>query len=169
METAALPNTHDVTENGMAMEEDKRSKPFRRYICGEDSLRIAADEPYCLHRPMCRGRLNVSTHYSLQQVFQSSRTMGSILLICSSGSFFQLFWMPCRLSVVCSIFGNDCHMVFSPGEMVCCRNMHLPEPRYQLSSPVLNWVWEEHYRCHCWKHFALGWKIKSHCVAWPGM
>ncbi|CAM6078493.1 unnamed protein product [Sphagnum tenellum] len=50
METAALPNTHDVTENGMAMEEDKRSKPFRR-------------------------------------------------------------------------------------------NMHLPEPRYQLSSPVLNWVW----------------------------
>ncbi|CAK9211659.1 unnamed protein product [Sphagnum troendelagicum] len=64
----ALPNTHDVTENGMAMEEDKRSKPFRRYICGEDSLRIAADEPYCLHRPMCRGRLNVSTHYSLQQV-----------------------------------------------------------------------------------------------------
>ncbi len=118
-----------------------RSKPFRRYICGEDSLRIAADEPYCLHRPMCRGRLNVSTHYSLQQVFQSSRTMGSILLICSSGSFFQLVWMPCRLSVVCSIFGNDCHMVFSPGEMVCCRNMHLPEPRYQLSSPVLNWVW----------------------------
>jgi actin-related protein 8 len=68
VETAALPNTHDVTENGMAMEEDKRSKPFRRYICGEDSLRIAADEPYCLHRPMCRGRLNVSTHYSLQQV-----------------------------------------------------------------------------------------------------
>lgn len=132
VETAALPNTHDVTENGMAMEEDKRSKPFRRYICGEDSLRIAADEPYCLHRPMCRGRLNVSTHYSLQQVFQSSRTMGSILLICSSGSFFQLVWMPCRLSVVCSIFGNDCHMVFSPGEMVCCRNMHLPEPRYQL-------------------------------------
>ncbi|KAH8943778.1 hypothetical protein BDL97_13G072500, partial [Sphagnum fallax] len=45
-----------------------RSKPFRRYICGEDSLRIAADEPYCLHQPMCRGRLNVSTHYSLQQV-----------------------------------------------------------------------------------------------------
>lgn len=68
VETAALPNTHDVTENGMAMEEDKRSKPFRRYICGEDSLRIAAGEPYCLHRPMCRGRLNVSTHYSLQQV-----------------------------------------------------------------------------------------------------
>ncbi|CAN5958008.1 unnamed protein product [Sphagnum jensenii] len=64
----SLPNTHDVTENGMAMEEDKRSKPFCRYICGEDSLRIAADEPYCLHRPMCRGRLNVSTHYSLQQV-----------------------------------------------------------------------------------------------------
>lgn len=67
--------------------------------------------------------------------------LGQQVLFCSSGSFFQLVWMPCRLSVVCSIFGNECHMIFSPGEMVCCRNMHLPEPRYQFSSPVLNWVW----------------------------
>lgn len=43
-------------------------KIYRKYICGEEALRIPASMPYTLYRPMCRGRLNISSKYSLQQV-----------------------------------------------------------------------------------------------------
>jgi hypothetical protein len=45
------------------------SKPnFRRFICGEEALKISPTEPYCLQRPIRRGHLNISQHYPMQQV-----------------------------------------------------------------------------------------------------
>lgn len=41
---------------------------LRKLICGDEALRIPSTHDYCLRRPICRGRLNVSDHYSLQQV-----------------------------------------------------------------------------------------------------
>nr|AXR85311.1 ARP9 [Sanionia uncinata] len=45
-----------------------RFKLYRKYICGEEALKIPASLPYTLYRPMCRGRLNISSKYSMQQV-----------------------------------------------------------------------------------------------------
>lgn len=44
------------------------SHMFRRFVCGDEALRIPSTQAYSLRRPICRGRLNVSDHYSLQQV-----------------------------------------------------------------------------------------------------
>ena len=55
-------------EAGIPQAEVERPQSFCKYICGEDSLKIPAGQPYCLRRPMCRGRLNVSNQYPLQQV-----------------------------------------------------------------------------------------------------
>lgn len=41
---------------------------YRKYVCGEEALNIAVSEPYVLRRPICRGHLNVTPQYSLQQV-----------------------------------------------------------------------------------------------------
>jgi actin-related protein 8 len=46
-----------------------RFKLYRKYICGEEALKIPASLPYTLYRPMCRGRLNISSKYSMQQVW----------------------------------------------------------------------------------------------------
>ncbi|MCO5578946.1 hypothetical protein L7F22_032797 [Adiantum nelumboides] len=40
----------------------------RKYICGAEALKIPSTKPYRLRRPICRGRFNVSEHYSFQQV-----------------------------------------------------------------------------------------------------
>ena len=37
---------------------------YRQFICGEDAIKISPSEPYCLHRPIRRGHLNISQHYS---------------------------------------------------------------------------------------------------------
>lgn len=55
-------------EGGTPQKESGRPRRFRKYVCGEDSLKIPAGQPYRLYRPMCRGRLNISSQYSLQQV-----------------------------------------------------------------------------------------------------
>ncbi|XP_024372201.1 actin-related protein 9 isoform X2 [Physcomitrium patens] len=55
----------DVKDGGFKPE---RSKTYRKYICGEEALKIPASKPYTLYRPMCRGRLNISSKYSMQQV-----------------------------------------------------------------------------------------------------
>ena len=41
---------------------------IRKFICGEDALKIPARKPYMLRRPICRGRFNASEQYSFQQV-----------------------------------------------------------------------------------------------------
>lgn len=41
---------------------------FKAFVCGEEALKISPTEPYCLHRPIRRGHLNISEHYSMQQV-----------------------------------------------------------------------------------------------------
>lgn len=44
------------------------NRKLRKFICGEEALRIAPTEPYCLCRPIRRGHLNISQHYPMQQV-----------------------------------------------------------------------------------------------------
>ncbi|CAM6084757.1 unnamed protein product [Calypogeia fissa] len=41
---------------------------YRKYICGDEAINIAVSEPYVLRRPICRGHLNVTQQYFLQQV-----------------------------------------------------------------------------------------------------
>lgn len=60
-----MADPDDVKDGGFKPE---RSKTYRKYICGEEALKIPASKPYTLYRPMCRGRLNISSKYSMQQV-----------------------------------------------------------------------------------------------------
>lgn len=41
---------------------------FRSFICGDEALKIAPDQPYFLRHPIRRGHLNVSQFYSVQQI-----------------------------------------------------------------------------------------------------
>lgn len=54
------------------MELSSGERKYKEYICGEDALRISPNEPYCLRRPIRRGHLNISQHYSMQQVLSSN-------------------------------------------------------------------------------------------------
>ncbi|XP_048333184.2 actin-related protein 9 isoform X1 [Ziziphus jujuba] len=54
---------------------------FKAFICGEEALKISPTEPYCLHRPIRRGHLNISEHYSMQQVFEDLHTIWDWILI----------------------------------------------------------------------------------------
>lgn len=56
---------HESTDN---KELNLNEYKFREFICGEEALKISPTEPYCLHRPVRRGHLNVSQHYPMQQV-----------------------------------------------------------------------------------------------------
>ncbi|KAJ0970301.1 hypothetical protein J5N97_023178 [Dioscorea zingiberensis] len=53
---------------------------YKKFICGEDALKISSTEPYCLHRPIRRGHFNVSEHYSPQQVFGDLYTIWDWIL-----------------------------------------------------------------------------------------
>ncbi|KAJ0970294.1 hypothetical protein J5N97_023171 [Dioscorea zingiberensis] len=53
---------------------------YKKFICGEDALKISSTEPYCLHRPIRRGHFNVSQHYSPQQVFGDLYTIWDWIL-----------------------------------------------------------------------------------------
>lgn len=55
---------------------------YRKYICGKEALNIAVSEPYVLRRPICRGHLNVTPRYSLQQ----ASTIEGIPILPLSGS-----------------------------------------------------------------------------------
>lgn len=73
-ESLSLMNK-DMTNESMDEHECTNNKEFnlnkhklREFICGEEALKISPTEPYCLHRPVRRGHLNVSQHYPLQQV-----------------------------------------------------------------------------------------------------
>uniref|UniRef100_A0A2P2L2J6 Actin-related protein 9 n=2 Tax=Rhizophora mucronata TaxID=61149 RepID=A0A2P2L2J6_RHIMU len=66
---------HDVKE--LSAPQHK----FRRFICGEETLRISPTEPYCLHRPIRRGHLNVSQHYPPQQVLEDLHAIWDWILV----------------------------------------------------------------------------------------
>ncbi|MED6162677.1 Actin-like protein arp9 (SWI/SNF complex component arp9) [Stylosanthes scabra] len=76
LEAPTTPETSskDVTSESLGPKQDTGTKElhlserkFREFICGEEALRISRAEPYCLNRPIRRGHLNISQHYSMQQ------------------------------------------------------------------------------------------------------
>ncbi|CAI9118234.1 OLC1v1019773C1 [Oldenlandia corymbosa var. corymbosa] len=56
--------------NDITSRDPSSERKYREYICGEEALRISPAEPYCLHRPIRRGHLNISLHYPAQQVLE---------------------------------------------------------------------------------------------------
>ncbi|PWA76920.1 Actin-related protein [Artemisia annua] len=54
---------------------------YKEYICGEEAMRISPTEPYCLRRPIRRGHLNISLHYSMQQVLEDLQAIWDWILI----------------------------------------------------------------------------------------
>ncbi|XP_022147444.1 actin-related protein 9 [Momordica charantia] len=54
---------------------------YRQFICGEDALKVSPSEPYCLHRPIRRGHLNISQHYPMQQVLEDLHAIWDWILI----------------------------------------------------------------------------------------
>ncbi|XP_071732517.1 actin-related protein 9 [Rutidosis leptorrhynchoides] len=68
----------DATET--SSHETSESK-YKEYICGEEAMRISPTEPYCLRRPIRRGHLNISQHYSMQQVLEDLQAIWDWILI----------------------------------------------------------------------------------------
>lgn len=58
----------DQKEGADSKELHPNENKFKEVICGEEALKISPTEPYCLRRPIRRGHLNISQHYSMQQV-----------------------------------------------------------------------------------------------------
>ncbi|KAM3326708.1 actin-related protein 9 isoform X3 [Capsicum chacoense] len=81
------PNEGDTSESPtlkeskIKVEPNSRERKYREYICGEEALRISPTEPYCLRRPIRRGHLNVSQHYSTQQVLEDLHTIWDWILV----------------------------------------------------------------------------------------
>ncbi|KAE9619195.1 putative Actin family [Lupinus albus] len=71
----------DPKEGTDSNESDVSKQKFREFICGEEALRISPSEPYCLCRPIRRGHLNISQHYSMQQVLEDLRAIWDWILI----------------------------------------------------------------------------------------
>ncbi|RDX94790.1 Actin-related protein 9, partial [Mucuna pruriens] len=71
----------DPKEGTDSKELNASERKFREVICGEEALRISPTEPYCLCRPIRRGHLNISQHYSMQQVLDDLRTIWDWILI----------------------------------------------------------------------------------------
>lgn len=65
----------DPKEGTDSKELNASERKFKEFICGEEALRISPTEPYCLCRPIRRGHLNISQHYSLQEVLIISKLM----------------------------------------------------------------------------------------------
>ncbi|MED6131593.1 Actin-like protein arp9 (SWI/SNF complex component arp9) [Stylosanthes scabra] len=86
--SALETSSKDVTSESLDRKEDTDSKElhlrerkFREFICGEEALRISPAEPYCLNRPIRRGHLNISQHYSMQQVIEDLHTIWDWILV----------------------------------------------------------------------------------------
>lgn len=68
---------HGIVNESVGQHEDtdikelnSSERKFREFICGEEALRVSPTEPYCIHRPIRRGHLNISQHYPMQQVLE---------------------------------------------------------------------------------------------------
>ncbi|XP_055960527.1 actin-related protein 9 isoform X2 [Mercurialis annua] len=68
-------------KHGNADAKEASTSKYRKFICGGEALRISPAEPYCLHRPIRRGHLNISQHYSLQQVLEDLHAIWDWILI----------------------------------------------------------------------------------------
>ncbi|XP_022875064.1 actin-related protein 9 [Olea europaea var. sylvestris] len=68
-------------EGNDRVEHSSSQLKYREYICGEEALRISPSEPYCLSRPIRRGHLNISQHYSMQQVLEDLHVIWDWILI----------------------------------------------------------------------------------------
>ncbi|KAM7488285.1 hypothetical protein LguiB_025769 [Lonicera macranthoides] len=77
-ETSDSPGQQEGAGSGELQSSECK---YREYICGEEALRISPTEPYCLRRPIRRGHLNISQHYSMQQVFEDLHTIWDWILI----------------------------------------------------------------------------------------
>nr|XP_043628961.1 actin-related protein 9 isoform X2 [Erigeron canadensis] len=78
---------HETSESPNPQEGSSGEKPvkivseYKEYICGEEAMRISPTEPYCLRRPIRRGHLNISQHYSMQQVLEDLHAIWDWILI----------------------------------------------------------------------------------------
>ncbi|CAN6461554.1 unnamed protein product [Victoria cruziana] len=66
-----VSNEQDLVESEKRMNKYR----YREFICGEEALKIAPTEPYCLRRPIRRGHFNVSQYYTSQQVAEDLFTI----------------------------------------------------------------------------------------------
>eukprot|EP00249_Psilotum_nudum_P014372 c24788_g1_i1 orf=403-2223(-) len=57
-----------LTSDLSLSDKQQSMQPMYKFICGDAALKIPSNKPYSLRRPICRGRLNISECYSLQQV-----------------------------------------------------------------------------------------------------
>ncbi|KVH91324.1 Actin-related protein [Cynara cardunculus var. scolymus] len=77
-ETSESP---DLQEGGSTEKPQTSESKYREYICGEEAMRISPTEPYCLRRPIRRGHLNISQHYSTQQVLEDLQAIWDWILV----------------------------------------------------------------------------------------
>ncbi|KAL2463667.1 Actin-related protein 9 [Forsythia ovata] len=73
--------SHVQKEGNDSGEPNSSQRKHRECICGEEALRISPNEPYCLRRPIRRGHLNISQHYSMQQVLEDLHAIWDWILI----------------------------------------------------------------------------------------
>ncbi|KAL6194815.1 hypothetical protein ACLB2K_035890 [Fragaria x ananassa] len=71
------PDQHE-DENDEELSPSKHQ--YREFIFGEEALKISPKEPYTLRRPICRGHLNISQHYPMQQAFEDVLAIWDFIL-----------------------------------------------------------------------------------------
>ncbi|BAT94714.1 hypothetical protein LR48_Vigan09g112000 [Vigna angularis] len=71
----------DPKEGADSKDINASERKFKEFICGDEALRISPTEPYCICRPIRRGHLNISQHYSMQQVLDDLHTIWDWILI----------------------------------------------------------------------------------------
>ncbi|WVY99154.1 hypothetical protein V8G54_031305 [Vigna mungo] len=71
----------DPKEGEDSKDINASERKFKEFICGDEALRISPTEPYCICRPIRRGHLNISQHYSMQQVLDDLHTIWDWILI----------------------------------------------------------------------------------------
>ncbi|KAL4567413.1 hypothetical protein LXL04_022997 [Taraxacum kok-saghyz] len=71
----------EVLEGGDVEKLESSECRYREFVCGEEAMRISPTEPYCLRRPIRRGHLNISQHYSMQQVLEDIEAIWDWILI----------------------------------------------------------------------------------------
>lgn len=75
---------HETSElpEGSDSEKPQSSEcRYREFVCGEEAMKISPTEPYCLRRPIRRGHLNISQHYSMQQVLEDLEAIWDWILV----------------------------------------------------------------------------------------
>lgn len=74
-----LPSTSLDQQEEVDMDLGERK--YRRFICGEEALKISPTEPYSFCRPIRRGHFNISQDYPVQQVCEDLHTIWDWILV----------------------------------------------------------------------------------------